>query len=190
MPALDSQTVHDVLLPSTYGPSSLSIVSVSVFAKVSQNGLQRYQTRIYIAMGLIITTFMVVIMTIYLSCRPFPHYWQINPDPGTVCQAAVSKPILWVSFVSNVSTDMFLLLIPVPMLWKSSLKTAKKIAATMVLSAGVLVIICAVLKSIHVIVVSFSITVIQPQQKLIFFRTLSTADSWQPRGAHERHSLR
>jgi hypothetical protein len=105
-------------------------------------------------MGLIGATFIAVIFTIYLSCRPFHHYWQINPDPGNACQAAVSKPILWVSFVSNVSTDVYLLLIPIPMLWKSSLRLLKKIAATLVLSAGVLIIVFATLKSIYVIVVS------------------------------------
>ncbi|KAF1958356.1 hypothetical protein CC80DRAFT_534123 [Byssothecium circinans] len=116
------------------------------------NGLERYRTRIHIALGLIVSTFIVVILTIYFSCRPFHHYWQINPDPGNVCQAAISKPILWVSFVSNVSTDIFLLLIPIPMLWKSSLRLLKKMAATLVLSAGLLIIVCATLKSIHVIV--------------------------------------
>jgi hypothetical protein len=108
-------------------------------------------------MGLIATTFIAVIATIYLSCRPFHHYWQINPDPGNVCQAAISKPILWVSFVSNVATDVYLLLIPIPMLWKSSLRLLKKIAATFVLSAGVMIIVFATLKSIFVIVVSSSI---------------------------------
>lgn len=93
-------------------------------------------------------------MTIYISCRPFHHYWQIYPDPGNVCQAAVSKPILWVSFVSNVSTDTFLFLIPIPMLWKSSLRMSQKLAATLVLSGGVLIVVCAILKSIYVIVVS------------------------------------
>ncbi|CAO2650809.1 Nn.00g091060.m01.CDS01 [Neocucurbitaria sp. VM-36] len=115
-------------------------------------GLQLYQKRIHIAMVLIAITFIVVIMTIYLSCRPFHRYWQINPDPGNICQAAISKPILWVSFVSNVSTDVYLFLIPIPMLWRSSLKLLKKIAATLVLSAGLLIIVCATLKSIYVIV--------------------------------------
>ncbi|KAH7382760.1 hypothetical protein DE146DRAFT_669791 [Phaeosphaeria sp. MPI-PUGE-AT-0046c] len=116
------------------------------------NGLQRYRTRIRIAIAAIAITFVVVIMTIYLSCRPFHHYWQINPDPGNVCQAAISKPILWVSFVSNVSTDIYLLFIPIPMLWKSSLKLLKKIATTLLLSAGLLIIIFATMKSIYVIV--------------------------------------
>ena len=39
------------------------------------------------------------------------------------------------------------------MLWRSSLKRYKKVAATLVLSAGMLVIVCATLKSIYVIVV-------------------------------------
>jgi hypothetical protein len=34
MPALDSQTVYDVLLPSTYGPFSLAIVPVSLLANL------------------------------------------------------------------------------------------------------------------------------------------------------------
>lgn len=63
-------------------------------------------------------------------------------------------PIIWVSFVSNVATDMYLLFIPIPMLWGSSLKLVKKLATTMLLSAGLLIIICATLKSIYVIVVS------------------------------------
>ncbi|KAF3039645.1 hypothetical protein E8E11_000093, partial [Didymella keratinophila] len=116
------------------------------------SGLGTYQKRINAAMALIATTFIIVIMTIFLSCRPFNHYWQISPNPGNACQPAISKPIVWVTFVTNVSTDIFLFMIPIPMLWKSSLRLYKKIAATSVLSAGLLIIICATLKSIYVIV--------------------------------------
>ncbi|KAF9697715.1 hypothetical protein EKO04_004516 [Ascochyta lentis] len=125
---------------------------VSFFYLRLTNGLERYQKRIHIAMITIAVTFVAVVMTICLSCRPFHQYWQINPDPGNTCQPAISKPILWVSFVSNVSTDAFLLFLPIPMLWKSSLRLYKKVAATLVLSAGVLIVICATLKSIYVIV--------------------------------------
>ena len=155
MPALDTQAVYDILLSSAYCTCLYRMrVDNLLLMQYAQNGLQKYQRRIHIATGLIAITFIVVIMTISLSCRPFNHYWQINPDPGNVCQAAISKPIIWVSFVSNVSTDVFLLLIPIPMLWKSSLRLLKKVAATLVLSAGVLIIVCATLKSVYVIVVS------------------------------------
>lgn len=127
-----------------------------------------YTTRIRIAFASIITTFVIIIFTIYFSCRPFWHYWQISPDPGNSCQAAVSKPLIWVTFVFNVSTDVYLLLIPIPMLWKSRLRTYKKIAAMLVLGSGMLVIVCAILKSIYLITVSHRRTVaIQWPSRLI-----------------------
>jgi hypothetical protein len=150
-----SQTLHDVFLPAAHCMfEDLALECGLYLTDLVQSGLEQYRFRIHLAMGIIMATFTVVILTIYLSCRPFHHYWQINPDPGNVCQAAISKPIIWVSFVSNVSTDILLLLIPISMLWRSSLKPLKKIAATLVLSAGVLIVICAILKSIYIIIVS------------------------------------
>ncbi|KAK7183376.1 hypothetical protein DPSP01_000494 [Paraphaeosphaeria sporulosa] len=125
---------------------------VAFFYLRLHDGLTRYKIRIYIGIGLIVTTFITLIMTIYLSCRPFNHYWQISPDPGNACQAAVSKPIIWVMFIGNVSTDVYLFVVPLPMLWQSSLKTYKKLAATLVLSGGILIVVCAILKSVFVLV--------------------------------------
>ena len=66
----------------------------------------------------------------------------------------MSLPIIWVSFAANVSTDIYLIMIPLPMLWQSTLKLPKKIASSIVLGAGVFVLVCATLKSIFVLVVS------------------------------------
>src|SRR5690242_8720424 len=103
---------------SSYASRSSTFVSLYVHLPVlvlalllihnKQNGLKSYRTSIWIAMGLILGTFITVIMTILLSCRPFNHYWQISPNPGSLCQAGDSKPILFVSFILNVSTDIFL----------------------------------------------------------------------------------
>jgi hypothetical protein len=76
-----------------------------------------------------------------------------------VCQAAISRPIIWVSFASNVLTDIYLILIPLPMLWQSTLKPLKKIASTIVLGAGIFVLVCATLKSVFVLVVSQGVSV-------------------------------
>ncbi|PZC87850.1 hypothetical protein A1F95_11188, partial [Pyrenophora tritici-repentis] len=114
--------------------------------------LQKLRAHVHIAFGLITITFITSLLTIYLSCQPFSHYWQIVPNPGNVCQAAISKPIIWVTFVSNLSTDVHLLLIPFLMLRKSRLKKYEKVAIMLVLGAGVLVIACATLKSIYLIV--------------------------------------
>ncbi|KAE8345550.1 hypothetical protein BDV24DRAFT_159411 [Aspergillus arachidicola] len=69
-----------------------------------------------------------------------------------ICQAAISKPIVWVSFAANISTDLYLITIPIPVLWSTKLKLGKKIASTIVLSAGVFVLVCATLKSVFVLV--------------------------------------
>ncbi|KAE8377936.1 hypothetical protein BDV26DRAFT_281430 [Aspergillus bertholletiae] len=69
-----------------------------------------------------------------------------------ICQAAISKPIVWVSFAANVSTDLYLITIPIPVLWSTKLRLGKKIASTIVLSAGVFVLVCATLKSVFVLV--------------------------------------
>lgn len=113
------------------------------------------------------------VLTIFTACRPLNHYWQINPAPESkthillsgsialltynphldVCQPAISMPIIWVTFAANLATDPYLIFIPIPMLWKSSLKLLNKIAVTIVLSAGVFVLVCATIKSVFLIVV-------------------------------------
>lgn len=45
-------------------------------------------------------------------------------------------------------------MIPLPMLWQSTLKTFKKVLSSLVLCAGVFVVVCAILKTIFVLVVS------------------------------------
>lgn len=157
---MDTEDVHGLLLPPSHRKLTPQTRTVYLYIRHPanlydiKNGLKQYHIRIYAVIGLIIVTFVISILTILLSCRPFHHYWQINPDPGNKCQAAVSKPIIWVTFVTNVATDICLLMIPLPMLWKSSLRTIKKVASSIVLSAGVFIIVCAALKSIYVIVVS------------------------------------
>ncbi|KAJ4118949.1 hypothetical protein NW768_010691 [Fusarium equiseti] len=117
------------------------------------NGLGRpYRIRIHIGFGLVIGTFVATMIAVFAGCQPFSKYWQISPDPGNSCQAAISKPIVWASFASNVSTDIYLIAIPLPMLWGSSLKTIKKIASSIVLGSGIFVLVCATLKSVFVLV--------------------------------------
>ena len=69
------------------------------------------------------------------------------------CHAAVSFPIVWTHLAANVLTDIYLIFIPLPMLWRSTLRTIKKVASSIVLGAGVFVLVCAVLKSVFVLVV-------------------------------------
>ncbi|KAF1993090.1 hypothetical protein P154DRAFT_540696 [Amniculicola lignicola CBS 123094] len=118
--ALDAQAMYGIFfLSSSHRTSTFKSTLIQPFPNaISQSGVDKYHPRIYIAMGLIGVSFFIVLATILLECRPFHHYWKTNPNPGNACHAAISKPLIWVSFVSNVSTDILLFMIPVPMLWR------------------------------------------------------------------------
>ncbi|KAK4674547.1 hypothetical protein QC763_0025430 [Podospora pseudopauciseta] len=77
-------------------------------------------------------------------------YWQISPNPGNSCQPAVAGLIVWSSFAANIASDIYLIVIPLPLLWGSRLRLVKKIGSTLVLSAGIFLLVCATLKNIFV----------------------------------------
>ncbi|KAJ3479154.1 hypothetical protein NLG97_g8389 [Lecanicillium saksenae] len=115
-------------------------------------GLGRaFQVRIFVGFLLVAGTFIACTISVFASCRPFNHYWAIYPNPGRSCQAAISLPIVWSTFATNICTDIYLIMIPLPILWQSTLALSKKIASTVVLGAGIFVLVCATLKSAFVL---------------------------------------
>ncbi|KAI1082567.1 hypothetical protein F5B20DRAFT_578236 [Whalleya microplaca] len=123
--------------------------SLLVFYMRLTEGLSRsYIIRIYVGFGFVVASFITVLANLFLACRPFHGYWQINPDPGNVCQPAVSNQIIWMYLSMNVTTDLYLLSIPVPMLWQSRLKLWKKFGLIILFSGGLFVIVCALLRVI------------------------------------------
>jgi hypothetical protein len=157
-------STYSVLLWSL--KASLLIFYRRLTAGVGEN----YRIRINIGFGFLAVSFVVVVMNLYLACRPFHKYWQINPDPGSassrsilleplrpqpladarptsdVCQPAVSNQVVWVYLTFNVVTDLYLISIPLPMLWQASIKPLKKAALMLVFSGGILVVACAILR--------------------------------------------
>ena len=71
-----------------------------------------------------------------------------------MCQPALSIQIIWMNLALNATTDLYLMSIPVPMLWKSGLKLSRKIASTILLTSGVFIVVCALLRSILITIVS------------------------------------
>ena len=53
----------------------------------------------------------------------------------------------------NVITDLYLLSIPLPMLWMSSLRPAKKVGLMILFGGGFLVIACATLRCVLIVTV-------------------------------------
>lgn len=107
--------------------------------------------RIYVGFALIASTWIAVLFSILFGCQPLEKNWQIYPDPGNFCQPAISKVDIFVTVVLNVVTDLYLLTIPIPMLWQSSIKPVKKAALIVMFSGGVFVTAAGVLRCVLII---------------------------------------
>ncbi|CAK7216060.1 hypothetical protein SBRCBS47491_002703 [Sporothrix bragantina] len=110
-----------------------------------------YQLRIYIGFGMIFTTWVAVLLSILLGCRPLSKNWQIYPDPGNFCQPAISRIDIFVTVVLNVLTDIYLLSIPLPMLWKANLRPAKKMGLMVLFSGGIFVTMAGILRCVLIV---------------------------------------
>lgn len=165
---LGGWSIYSVLLWSL--KASLLIFYRRLTAGVGET----YRLRINIGFGILAVSFVVIVTNLYLACRPFHGYFQVNPDPGNVCQPAVSNQIVWVYLTFNVFTDLYLLSIPLPMLWHSSLKPYKKAGLMLIFSGGLLVVACAILRCAMI----FTVGSLTPQRH--FFIRVADQRSQDP----------
>ncbi|KAL2206381.1 hypothetical protein CC79DRAFT_1369800 [Sarocladium strictum] len=105
-----------------------------------------YRPRLYVGFGLIGVTYLVVVMNFFLSCRPFHHMWQISPDPGQFCYPAISPALVWVYLSFNVLTDLYLIAIPMPMLFRAAMPWWKRAWLVGLFSLGLFVVMAAILR--------------------------------------------
>ncbi|CAK7225147.1 hypothetical protein SCUCBS95973_005762 [Sporothrix curviconia] len=110
-----------------------------------------YHLRIYIGFGVVFTTWVAVLLSILLGCRPLSKNWQIYPDPGNFCQPAISRIDIFVTVVLNVLTDIYLLSIPLPMLWKANLPATRKIGLMVLFSGGIFVTMAGILRCVLIL---------------------------------------
>ncbi|KAH0422186.1 hypothetical protein CcaCcLH18_12967 [Colletotrichum camelliae] len=87
-----------------------------------------------------------VIIVVWGHCTPVQRNWQVVPYPGDECTLAVPNYLSLV--VLNVTTDMCIVSIPLPLLWTVKLSIKRKLAIGVLLCSGVFVMIAALLRCI------------------------------------------
>lgn len=65
-------------------------------------------------------------------CRPITDYWSVNPDRNCIDTTVFGT---WISF-PHIITDLVILILPLPVLWNTQLKLAKKIGLIITFIAG------------------------------------------------------
>lgn len=87
------------------------------------SNLLGYKTRIYIGLGLVGATWLTVLCSILFGCGlPFAKNWQIHPDPGNLCQPAISRLDILMTVVLNVLTDMCKFFLSFYIIWEEGKK--------------------------------------------------------------------
>ncbi|KAF2679284.1 hypothetical protein K458DRAFT_346923 [Lentithecium fluviatile CBS 122367] len=125
----------------------------TVYYSRMTDGVRKMDIRIKMAWVFIGSTYVAAVCMILFKCWPLHRQWQINPDPGNNCQPGFSK--LQVSFVMaiNTATDLYLMAIPIPIIWKARLDTKRKISLMVLFSGGWIVIIFGILRCVTLVTV-------------------------------------
>ncbi|KAF6816449.1 hypothetical protein CMUS01_12266 [Colletotrichum musicola] len=93
-----------------------------------------------------VALYVATIIVILTRCMPFHANWQVYPYPGDAC--ALNIPNYIALAITNVTTDLMILYIPLPLLWSVQMPLARKIICSLWLCTGVFIIIATLLRCI------------------------------------------
>ncbi|KAF4624618.1 hypothetical protein G7Y89_g13555 [Cudoniella acicularis] len=112
---------------------------------------------------------LIIMEVLYFGvwCRPFYNYWAV-PVANEQCSAAIHHLIT--NAVFNISSDLMMLCIPLPLLITSQLPRAKKFILCGLFGLAVFVILCAILNKYYSFAHPFS-----PEWTFWYIREASTA---------------
>ncbi|KAL6231519.1 hypothetical protein BDW75DRAFT_42515 [Aspergillus navahoensis] len=107
-----------------------------------------WQNRIVRVIGLICALSFVLIEILFFAvwCRPFSAYWSYPPK-SQQCSVYTNHVIITLAF--NVSTDIMIMAIPLPILIKAKLSLSKKLTLCAIFSLGAFVILCSILSKYY-----------------------------------------
>ncbi|KAG8631461.1 hypothetical protein KVT40_000601 [Elsinoe batatas] len=85
-------------------------------------------------------------LTLFLECRPFNSYWQIAPSPDMNCMVYWTFAAVQCTF--NISSDLAMLCIPLPMVIGVKVPLRQKMILIVLFSMGIFVIGAAILTKV------------------------------------------
>ncbi|KAH6878964.1 hypothetical protein BKA58DRAFT_409317 [Alternaria rosae] len=97
------------------------------------------------ALWVVIGWFSVEI-TFFSACRPFVGYWAV-PPPNPQCTTLEHFAIVQATF--NISSDVLIIAVPIPMIMSLSLPLKQKAVLGILFSMGIFVIVAAILTKVY-----------------------------------------
>ncbi|KAI5862524.1 hypothetical protein GGS23DRAFT_597327 [Durotheca rogersii] len=105
----------------------------------------KYEKRIRAGFVILVVSWVADFLITMLSCRPFHDYWQIWPDPGEMCQPALSPYSVYGTMGLNVATSAYVFWVPLPVLWMAGLQLWKKLGLVVLVLGNAFVMAIAIL---------------------------------------------
>lgn len=144
----------------------LTTVSLLQFSRLTL-GLQRDQRLVRALAWYVAAGWLASEITFFTACRPFSAYWAL-PPPNPQCTTLEHYAIVQGCF--NISADVLMLGIPIPLIVRMRLPWRQKIVLIIVFSLGIFVILAALMTKI------FNLTdVYNPNYMLWYVREASVA---------------
>ncbi|OAR02043.1 hypothetical protein LLEC1_06127, partial [Akanthomyces lecanii] len=109
--------------------------------------LDTFQKRLVVVAGVAwICSYAATVGVVLLRCLPLRRNWQVYPYPGDEC--GTPNQIFLTLVITNVTTDLLILYIPLPLLWVVKIPLAKKIIYSLWLTTGIFVIVASLLRCV------------------------------------------
>ena len=109
--------------------------------------MRREHIVIQVLFGYVIISFVVMdILYFGVWCRPFSNYWAV-PTPNPQCDAATHHLIT--NAVFNLTSDILMLVIGLPLFLRLKLPLRKKIPVVCVFSLGIFTVLAAILNKVY-----------------------------------------
>jgi hypothetical protein len=129
---------HDVSIPTP----SIS----SPLINRPRSGLSQHRI-VKVIGGICAFSFLLIeILFFAVWCRPFSAYWSVPPK-SVQCSVYTNHVIITLAF--NVTTDLLIMAIPLPLLIRARLSLSKKLTLCAVFSLGAFVILCSILSKYY-----------------------------------------
>ncbi|KAG5978164.1 hypothetical protein E4U55_006333 [Claviceps digitariae] len=106
----------------------------------------KQRAQVNICAVICVVTYFASLLVTFLHCTPLKKKWQVYPYPGDSC--ALYVPNFYVITATNVITDILIVCIPLPLLWKVRLSWQKKLLCALWLCTGVCMIIATTLRCV------------------------------------------
>ena len=137
-----------LLAPLTYGCIKLSVLFL--YRRLFIGTTFHYYSLTLCA--LLFTWTLAFFFAFAFSCGVHPEYWWLSPTTRAKCDYAAFRKYNLAFAVSDVVTDLMVLLTPLPIVWKLKMSIGERVGVSVVFGLGFLSTAAAVARLVYVVV--------------------------------------